>query len=105
MDDLQNRQFRKLADTHIDVANKHCDLYEPPMVNSSMLFAAARFSAFVVAHKTGSLESYDEQTEKALDYYSDEFRRMLEENLSDYRRVFERETGDPEADGSSDTSG
>jgi len=86
-------QFRKVADSFIDVANRHCSHHEPPTISSSFLFGASRFCAFVVAGKTGDLDSYKEQREAALDYYTNEFRTMLEQNLDDYGRVFEAESG------------
>lgn len=84
-------QFRKLADSFIDVANRHCERNEPGMISSSFLYGASRFCAFVVAGKTGEREAYEQQKQEALDYYTKEFRTMLEQNLDDYRRVFDKE--------------
>lgn len=83
-------QFRKMADSFIDVANRHCEGREPSMVSSSFLYGASRFCAFVVAGKTGDRKSYEEQKKAAIDYYSQEFRTMLEQNLDDYSRVFDK---------------
>lgn len=85
-------QFRKLADSFIDVANRHCNHLEPPMINSAFLYGASRFCAFVVAGKTGDLKSYQAQRDAALDYYTNEFKTMLEQNLDDYCRVFENDS-------------
>ncbi len=84
-------QFRKLADSFIDIANRHCERQEPAMISSSFLFGASRFCAFVVAGKTGNAETYDKQKKAAVDYYTQEFRSMLEQNLDDYSRVFDKE--------------
>lgn len=84
-------QFRKLADSFIDVANRHCERNEPALISSSFLYGASRFCAFVVAGKTGEADAYREQKKAAIDYYTQEFRSMLEQNLDDYSRVFDEE--------------
>lgn len=84
-------QFRKVADSFIDVANRHCERTEPAMISSSFLYGASRFCAFVVAGKTGEADAYNEQKKAAVDYYTQEFRTMLEQNLDDYSRVFDKE--------------
>lgn len=87
----QDLKFRKMADSFIDVANRHCENAPPAMISSSFLFGASRFCAFVAAGKTGSRESYQAEKDAALDYYAKEFRTMLEQNLDDYSRVFDEE--------------
>jgi len=91
----QDLKFRKMADSFIDVANRHCENSPPAMISSSFLFGASRFCAFVVAGKTGSRERYLAEQESALDYYAEEFRTMLKQNLEDYGRVFDEEGQDP----------
>jgi len=92
LDEGQDLKFRKMADSFIDLANRHCENAPPAMISSSFLFGASRFCAFVVAGKTGSRESYQAEQEAALDYYANEFRTMLKQNLDDYGRVFDEET-------------
>ena len=88
----QDLKFRKMADSFIDVAKRHCEGSPPAMISSSFLYGASRFCAFVVAGKTGSRENYQAEQEAALDYYADEFRTMLKQNLDDYSRVFDEES-------------
>ena len=83
-------QFRKQADSFIDIANRHCQREDPSMVSSSFLYGASRFCAFVVAGKTGEREAYEQQKKAAIEYYTNEFRTMLEQNLDDYSRVFDK---------------
>jgi hypothetical protein len=87
-----NIKFRKMADRFIDTANRQLNDTDPATVNSSFLYGASRFCAFVTAQKTGSLERFDEMHEEALKYYTDEFRNMLKQNLEHYRASFEQET-------------
>jgi len=84
----RNSEFRKMADSFIDVANQHCDEVDNTRVASAQLFATARFSAFVVASRSKDLQDYELQIENAVNFFSDEFTRMLRENLEEYKAVF-----------------
>lgn len=84
----RNQEFKQLADTFIDLANQHCDKVENTRVGSSMLFASARFSAFVVASHAKDLAHYESELDNAIEFFSQEFKRMLTENLEEYKAVF-----------------
>ena len=90
----RNTEFRKMADSFIDVANKHCDEIDNTKVASAQLFATARFSAFVVASRSKDLQDYDAQIAGAVDFFSNEFKRMLTENLEEYKAVFAKRQQD-----------
>jgi len=83
-----NKAFRELADSFIELANQHCDNIESNRVGSALLYATARFSAFVVASHASDKGHYESEIENALDFFSTEFRRMLGENLEQYKSVF-----------------
>jgi hypothetical protein len=85
----RNTHFRKLADRFIDTANRQTEDTEPSVINSSFLYAASRFCAFVVASKAGEAERYDSLKAEALEYYTKEFNKMLSENLDNYAAVFD----------------
>ncbi len=89
-----NAEFRKIADSFIDVANKHCDQVENTKVASAQLFATARFSAFVVASRTKNLEDYESEIDNAVNFFSEEFKKMLAENLEEYKQVFAKRQQD-----------
>lgn len=84
----RNTQFRQMADSFIDIANKHCDQIENTTVSSAQLFATARFCAFVVASRSKDLQDYEAEVDDALNFFSTEFNRMLTENLEEYKAVF-----------------
>lgn len=86
-----NKTFYKMADSFIDVANKHCDNEQSSKVGSALLFATARFSSFVVASHANDKEAYEAEIENATEFFSGEFKRMLTENLEEYRSVFKEE--------------
>ena len=44
----QDKEFYELADAHIALCNTHMGKVKPAKVSASMLFAAARFNAFVI---------------------------------------------------------
>ncbi len=84
----QDKEFYTTADTFIDVANNACDEKDPSFVGSAMLFATARFSAFVVASQAQDKESYEAELERAKEFFNGEFDRMLNQNMDDYKTAF-----------------
>ncbi len=84
----QNKEFYKMADSFIDVANEHCEKQESTRVGSALLFATARFSSFVVASQSKDQESYEAEIDNALEFFTKEFKRMLGDNLEEYKSAF-----------------
>jgi hypothetical protein len=80
--------FWSRADAHINLANQHCDTVEAGKASASLLYAASRFSAFIVASNASSTESMAKLRTEALDYFTEQFRSMLEENLDDHIKNF-----------------
>lgn len=87
-DELTEQEFRRVADTFIDQANEHLGTVEKENIGMALLFAAARFNAFVVASHSQSVIQYELDRVKAIDFFTKKYREMLEENLDDYRRVY-----------------
>ena len=83
------REFRRVADTFIDRANEHLETVPKENIGMSLLFAAARFNAFVVASHSETVAKYEADRAKAIEFFTEQYLRMLEENLDDYRRVYE----------------
>lgn len=90
-DEERDRQFRRMADAFIDQANAFIDEAPKEEVGMALLFAASRFNAFVVASHAPSIEKYDEDRERAVQFFSSEYVRMLEENLDDYKRIYAKD--------------
>jgi|GEM_PF-1489902 len=86
-----NENFIKLADVFIDQANKQCDGADHQLVNAALLYASARFSAFITASMSESKESYESGIDSAIEFYSEEFNKMLKEHMKQYRYVLEKE--------------
>ena len=84
-----NKNFIKMADSFIDLANNHCDDSENSLVNASFLYGSARFSAFLTASMAESKEKYEANINSAVDYYTEEFRKMLKGHMEQYVSVFQ----------------
>lgn len=76
--------FWNRADAHINIANAQCDSISAGKVSASLLYAASRFNALVVAAQLSSAEELRDRRDEALEYFTGEFRKMLAENLDDH---------------------
>lgn len=82
-------EFRRLADSFIDLANQHVGPDNREIVSMALLYAAARFNSFVVASHAADLRKYDSDRSRAFEFFLDKYREMLNENLDDYRRQYD----------------
>lgn len=81
--------FYKRADAHINLANEAVGEATPEAVNASMMFASARFSAFISARGFKSGEAMAAKREETVKYFVDGFQQMLEGNLDAYIKHFD----------------
>ena len=81
-------KFYDRADAHINLTNDHLAEIGRGKASASMLYATARFNAWVSA--CGFANGIDMETARAetLDYFMEQYRFMLEENLDDYIKNF-----------------
>ena len=56
-------------------------------VSLALLYAAARFNAFIVAGHADDATAYDRDRNSAFDCFTGEYRCLLEENLDQYREM------------------
>lgn len=84
-----DKEFRRMVDSFINLANEHGEKGERENVGMALLYAAARYNSFVVSSHAGTLEDYDASREKANEFFLDQYRKMLTENLDDYRKVYD----------------
>jgi hypothetical protein len=84
MADLFDDAFYERADAHIVRANQDAEDESPEAVNASLMFASARFSAFVSARGFGSGEEMAAKRDETVEYFVAGFRQMLEGNLDAY---------------------
>ena len=76
--------FFERADAHIALSNEQLKLASQDRISASTNFGAARFSAWVCANLSGTVENMQTNRERAIESLTDEFRRMFIENYDDY---------------------
>lgn len=89
-------EFYDRADEHIDLANTQLGTARRGVVSASMLFAAARFNAYVSACNAQSREDMITGRQATLDYFIEQYRLALTENLDDYIARFDEAMAPPE---------
>jgi hypothetical protein len=85
-----DKSFWDRTDQFIQLANEFCDSSPTGQVSSSILYAAARFNAFIVASSANSAEEIDKNKEAAVKYFTGQYRKMFEENLDEYSNNFKK---------------
>ena len=85
-----DKEFFERADDYITLANEQAANASRGKVSASMMFATARFNAWVSASGTESGEELAEVKEEAIEYFVAEYRKMLEENLGEYIEHFDK---------------
>jgi len=79
-----DKDFFKRTDAFIKVANELTNDHDLGKVSASMLYAAARFNAFIVASSAENKEEADKNKVEAIEYFTSQYRSMLLANMNDY---------------------
>ena len=82
-------KFYDRADAHIHLSNDQMGEISRGKVSASMMYATARFNAWVSACGFDSGAEMTAAHAETLEYFVTEYRKMLEENLADYAKNFE----------------
>ena len=85
----QDILLRKLADSFITIANEHAEIQDKNIVNTSFIYAASRFSAYVAASSARNLEDFKGKQEQGVEFFTNEFNRMLKSNMQNYEKNFQ----------------
>ena len=80
--------FWERADAIIHLANEQGTKVPNSNVSASLLYAAARFNAFIVANGTSDAATMKADKEEAIRYFTEEYRKMLSQNFDDYIENF-----------------
>lgn len=86
-------EFWVRADAIIHLANAQCKNAPNGKVSASLLYAAARFSAYNVAANVSDLEEMKIEKEEAIKFFTEQFKKMLIENMDDYIENFDQYIG------------
>lgn len=80
----RDKAFYDLADAHIRIANEHIAQVKPSKASAAMLFAAARFNAFVIQAASADKGEMLAQKEAAIAYFLKEYETYLRENIDEH---------------------
>lgn len=84
-----DQPFFDRADAHIQLSNEQTLEESAGKVSASMLFASARFAAFITARGHDSSDAMKAHRAEDIDYFVGEYRKMLVDNLDDYIENFD----------------
>jgi len=84
-----DEKFFNRADAHIHLANDHLADTARGKVGASLMFAAARFNAWVSAADLQTKEEMQNRRDELLEYFLGQYKSMLEHNLDNYIEFFD----------------
>ncbi|WP_431824783.1 DUF3144 domain-containing protein [Burkholderia sp. F1] len=86
-----DEDFYNRADAHINLSNEQLKTVDGRgKVSASMMYAAARFNAWVSACGHASGADMAAMREETVRYFCDEYKKALEVHLDDYIENFDR---------------
>lgn len=85
----RDKEFYELADAHIALANTRMGKVKPAKVSATLLFAAARFNAFVISASADSRAQMLLDKESAIAYFLQEYEKNLRENIDEHLARYE----------------
>lgn len=84
MTDDTDEKFFNRADAHIHLANEQLADVARGKVSASLMFAAARYNAWVSATDLQSSSELQNRRDELVDYFLSQYRSMLEHNFDNY---------------------
>lgn len=84
-----DKDFFKRTDAFIQLANQLTQEQDLGKVSASLLYAAARFNAFIVASSAADKAEADRNKVQAIEYFTNQYRAMLIANMDDYIEKFD----------------
>ncbi len=82
--------FFDRADQHIHLSNDHLKAVSRGKASASMMYATARFNAWVTACGFGDAAEMKSARTETIHYFLTQYQKMLEENFDDYIENFEQ---------------
>ncbi|MEI6507691.1 MAG: DUF3144 domain-containing protein [Bacteroidota bacterium] len=82
-------KFYDRVDEHIALSNQQLASGSKGEVSAAMMYAVARYNAWLSAGGWNNAKELEEAKEKTIDYFVEEYRKKLTENLDDYIRNFD----------------
>lgn len=81
--------FYSRADAHIFLSNDQLEAMHKEGVAASMMYASARFTAWLMAGSFANADVMKESKDNALEFFTQRFRDMLNHNIDDYIKNFD----------------
>jgi hypothetical protein len=85
----RDKEFYELADAHIALANTRMSEIKPAKASAALLFAAARFNAFVIYASSENKAQFLLEKEAAIAYFMQEYEKNLRENIDEHLSRYE----------------
>jgi len=85
-----DKQFWQRADQFINLANQQSQEVSPGEVSASMLFAAARYNAFIAAATAKNIDELKKNKEEAIRYFANQYYEMFTENIEDWIENYQK---------------
>ena len=89
-DNELDKQFWHRADQFINLANEQSQEVTLGEVSSSLLYAAARYNAFIAAATAKNIDELKKNKEEAIRYFSNQYYEMFVENIEDWIENYEK---------------
>jgi hypothetical protein len=83
-------EFLDAADEFVQLANKYNDKYPREWVRAVMMYAAARYNAFVWVTREAD---HEQSLDAAVAYYASEYDKMLRDNVDEIEPVYRKARG------------
>ena len=83
-----DEQFFERADAHIQLSNTQLQETDADKVSASMMYATARFNAWLTTRGFDTSEQMKQVREQNIGCFVTNYRRMLKENMDDYIENF-----------------
>ena len=91
-------EFFERADEHLRIASDHLSGAPQGRVSASLMYACARFNAWISASHRESPVELKRAYGETIEYFVAEYRKMLVKNLDDYVDNFEKYQGPAKPD-------
>lgn len=88
-DETQDEAFWDRADEIINLANQQAENAESDDVSSSLLYATARFNAFLIASTAEKADDIQAGKDAAVEYFTKQYRQLLIDNIDEYIENFD----------------
>lgn len=89
-DEQDKNSYWKRVDRFIDIANEETQDADRGKVSGSLLFAAARHNAFLVAATASDKETLKRVKDEAVEHNVSQYRKMLTDNLNEYLENYDQ---------------